>query len=173
VRGWWILDGKKGVLIAFETELGSDMGIFFDDWQACLRSHYIYVIRAGDAVTEPTLRHVLVHSGVDEAELDALRAQAEALGPLDPDAPAEAVRAPEQDAAPNGDQAGGGDVDEIAVPEAALDETGAPPDGEDGEPDGAAFDGDDEGDIPGDDLYEDDAYEDDEPPVAPNQLSLF
>lgn len=154
------------------------MGIFFDDWQACLRSHYIYVIRAGDAVTEPTLRHVLLHSGVDESELEALRAEAEALGPLDPDAPSDAAPdpTPEQDVAPAGDPVGdnlAGDVDPIAAPEAALDEAGAPPDGDDGEPDGAGLDGDDEGDIPGDDLHEDDAYEDDEPPVAPNQLSLF
>ncbi|MEL7675859.1 MAG: hypothetical protein AAGU78_19130, partial [Chloroflexota bacterium] len=50
--------------------------LFFDEWQACLRAHYIYVIRTQDTVTEPTLRHVLLTTGLTEDELDALRAEA-------------------------------------------------------------------------------------------------
>ena len=125
--GWRaVLNGKKGVLSALEIGLDLDMGIFFDDWQACLRSHYIYVIRAGDSVTEPTLRHVLLHSGIDEAELEALRAQAEALGPLDPDEP-------EPDAALPVDLATddlGGEVGEIAAADVAVDEAGTVLDGD-------------------------------------------
>jgi len=55
--------------------------LFFDEWQACLRAHYVHVIRAQDTVTEPTLRHVLLTTGLTEGELDALRA--EALGAAD------------------------------------------------------------------------------------------
>jgi hypothetical protein len=145
------------------------MGIFFDDWQACLRSHYIYVIRAGDGVTEPTLRHVLLHSGVDEAELQALRAQAEALGPLDSDAPADIVRDPAPDAAPAVDPVGDDlaeDRGEIGAADAAFDEVDLPPEEEIGEPDDGRFDEDDE-----DGIYDDEG--DGEPPVASNQLSLF
>lgn len=50
--------------------------LFFDEWQACLRAHYVHVIRARDSVTEPTLRHVLLTTGLTEGELDALRAEA-------------------------------------------------------------------------------------------------
>ncbi len=57
--------------------------IFFDEWRACLRAHYVYVLRTNDTVTEPTLRHVLHQTGITEEELSAL--QAEALGaPLPP-----------------------------------------------------------------------------------------
>ncbi len=52
--------------------------IFFDEWRACLRAHYVYVLRTNDTVTEPTLRHVLRQTGLTEEELAAL--QAEALG---------------------------------------------------------------------------------------------
>lgn len=60
--------------------------IFFDDWQACLRAHYIHVIRTGDRVTEPTLRHVLLHTGLNEADLAALVEEARGMGALSPDA---------------------------------------------------------------------------------------
>lgn len=54
--------------------------IFFDEWQACLRAHYIHVIRTNDTITEPTLRSVLLATGLSEDELAALRE--EALGAL-------------------------------------------------------------------------------------------
>ncbi len=63
----------------------SEQSIFFDEWQACLRAHYVYVIRAGDRVTEPTLRGVLLQTGLSETELAALREGALALGPPDSD----------------------------------------------------------------------------------------
>lgn len=50
--------------------------IFFDEWQACLRAHYMHVIRTNDTITEPTLRSVLLATGLSEDELDALREQA-------------------------------------------------------------------------------------------------
>jgi hypothetical protein len=64
----------------------SKRSIFFDAWQACLRAHYVHVIRTSDAVTEPTLRAVLLQSGLSDDELHALYQEALALGPLDPDA---------------------------------------------------------------------------------------
>jgi hypothetical protein len=73
--------------------MSDNPSIFFDEWQACLHAHYIYVIRTGDTVTEPTLREVLLHSGLSEKELRALQDEALALGPLDPggEAAAESV----------------------------------------------------------------------------------
>jgi hypothetical protein len=67
--------------------MSDDSNIFFDEWRACLRAHFIHVIRTGDTVTEPTLRHVLMQTGLTEADLDALTDQARALGPPDPDRP--------------------------------------------------------------------------------------
>jgi hypothetical protein len=58
--------------------------VFFDQWQACLRAHYIYVIRANDMVTEQTLRSVLLQSGLTEDDLHGLYEEALALGPLEP-----------------------------------------------------------------------------------------
>lgn len=142
------------------------MGIFFDEWQACLRAHYIYVIRTGDAITEPTLRQVLLHSGLSETELEALRAQAEALGPLNSDAPGGAVPAPPPDAAPDDDVIDG--VEEIVEIEAALEDGDAAPGVADGSLDGETFD-----DYDDDGVYGDDEEGDEPPPIAPNQLSLF
>ncbi|NLX11370.1 MAG: hypothetical protein GXY36_17120 [Chloroflexi bacterium] len=50
--------------------------IFFDEWQACLRSHYVHVIRNQDFVTEQTLRRVLQHAGLTEDDLLALQQEA-------------------------------------------------------------------------------------------------
>ncbi|MBN1679263.1 MAG: hypothetical protein JW966_03160 [Anaerolineae bacterium] len=52
----------------------SRRSIFFDEWQACLRSHYEHVIRTQDTITEPTLRNVLLHSGLSEHDLSKLSA---------------------------------------------------------------------------------------------------
>lgn len=49
--------------------------IFFDEWQACLHAHYVHVLRIGDVVTEPTLRHVLHQTGISDEELAALQAE--------------------------------------------------------------------------------------------------
>jgi hypothetical protein len=58
--------------------------LFFDDWQACLRAHYVYVLRAGDNVTEPTLRQVLLQTGLSEQDLQALQDEAFAMGAIEP-----------------------------------------------------------------------------------------
>jgi hypothetical protein len=58
--------------------------LFFDEWQACLRAHYVYVLRAGDHVTEPTLRQVLLQTGLGEDDLRALQDEALALGAIEP-----------------------------------------------------------------------------------------
>ncbi len=56
--------------------------IFFDEWQDCLRAHYVHVLRTSDSVTEPTLRHVLHQTGITDEELAALQAQGLAGRPL-------------------------------------------------------------------------------------------
>jgi len=132
--------------------------IFFDEWQACLRAHYIHVIRTHDTVTEPTLRHVLLATGLSEAELAALRA--EALGMED---------APEVET-----------VDRAPLPDAALADPAL-----DSDPDEMAYD--DlvpAEDTSGETALEADAFDDEDDPDAddeasdttgppPNQLSLF
>ncbi|HML24775.1 MAG TPA: hypothetical protein PKD09_24185 [Aggregatilinea sp.] len=64
--------------------------IYFNDWQACLRAHYVHVIRTNDTVTEPTLRHVLLQTGLTDAELDAIAAEARGLTALPADTPFDA-----------------------------------------------------------------------------------
>lgn len=132
--------------------------IFFDEWQACLRAHYIHVIRTNDTVTEPTLRHVLLATGLSEAELAALRA--EALGMAD---------APEAET-----------IDRAPLPDAALDDPAL-----DSDLDEAAYDDTvPAGDTTGEPALEADVFDDGYDPDAddgtsdatgppPNQLSLF
>jgi hypothetical protein len=55
--------------------------IFFGEWRACLRAHYKYVIQVNDTVTEPTLRAVLLQSGLTDDELRALIDEARAETP--------------------------------------------------------------------------------------------
>ncbi len=59
--------------------------LFFEEWRACLRAHYQYVVRTEDTVTEPTLREVLKLSGISTEEIAALYEEARALGPLTPE----------------------------------------------------------------------------------------
>ena len=102
-----------------------DKGIFFDEWRACLHAHYMYVVRSGDTVTEPTLRRVLIHAGLDEAELDAMREEALARGPLDPDVPDEAAvagDAPAQDDVPDAGEAPDEHAGDHAEPDAPPDD---------------------------------------------------
>lgn len=89
----------------------SDDSIFFDEWQACLRSHYIYVIRADDQITEPSLRRVLLQTGLNEDDLEALRDEALSLGPLPPDATPDAADVDEPARALPGDDTRDGDED--------------------------------------------------------------
>lgn len=65
----------------------SARSLFFDEWQACLRAHYIYVLRVNDTVTEPSLRQVLLHSGLSESDLEALRQEAYAADSSEPEMP--------------------------------------------------------------------------------------
>jgi hypothetical protein len=101
----------------------SKRSIFFDAWQACLRAHYVHVIRTNDAVTEPTLRAVLLQSGLSEDDLHDLYREALALGPLD----ADAAILPEPDAPPLPDvppepEPEPDDLFADDLPDAALDE---------------------------------------------------
>lgn len=140
--------------------------LFFDDWQACLRAHYVHVIRANDLVTEPTLRQVLLQSGLDEDDLEVLRQQAYAS---DDDAPESDLEAqPEYEEVPV----------ENSPPEPGTEETPA------GEP-GAVYDDlgsvietgmeiDDEGPSAEDEPADDEPPpEDESPPDYGRQLSLF
>jgi len=47
--------------------------VFADEWRACLRAHYMHVIRERDTATERTLVDVLRRIGFTEAELAELR----------------------------------------------------------------------------------------------------
>lgn len=100
--------------------MGDKRSIFFDDWQACLRAHYVHVLRTHDAVTEPTLRQVLRQTGITDEELAMLQEQA--LGtPLPPDE-AQLFSPPEPETLPvpplvADDEAGG-----VIVTEADLDD---------------------------------------------------
>lgn len=53
-----------------------DRSIFFDEWQKCLHAHYVHVLRERDAITEPTLRRVLLNTGLAEAELAEMQQHA-------------------------------------------------------------------------------------------------
>lgn len=61
---------------------GKRHSLFFDEWQACLRAHYVHVIRTNDVVNERTLRYVLLQTGMSEDAL--LRLREEALASHDP-----------------------------------------------------------------------------------------
>jgi hypothetical protein len=49
-----------------------NQSIFFEEWRACLREHYLHVVRNNDAITEPTLRTVLLETGFTEDEINKL-----------------------------------------------------------------------------------------------------
>lgn len=73
--------------------------LFFDDWQDCLRAHYVHVVRTQDTLTQPTLRQVLLNTGLSEDDLRALEAYALDQPPPDP-AAEDADRLPTEEAAP-------------------------------------------------------------------------
>lgn len=52
--------------------MSQKQSVFHDNWRDCLREHYLYVVRTHDAITEPTLRRVLIDTGFTEAEIDQL-----------------------------------------------------------------------------------------------------
>jgi hypothetical protein len=82
-------------------------------------------------VTEPTLRHVLLQTGVDEAELDDLRYEALASGPVDPDVEIMPEPAAELPVEPDADEEDDLPEEEILyaeeIPDPALDKPLAPP----------------------------------------------
>lgn len=50
----------------------ADENVFFEDWQQCLREHYLHVVRNDDQVTEPSLREVLLQNAFTVAQLSHL-----------------------------------------------------------------------------------------------------
>ena len=58
-----------------------EQSIFFDEWRDCLHAHYLHVLRSADVVTEPTLRGVLLTTGITEHELAAMQVEAEQAAP--------------------------------------------------------------------------------------------
>src|SRR5690606_19075090 len=52
------------------------MSVFSEEWRACLREHYMYVIRQQDTRTERSLLTVMHETNFDDAELHELRVRA-------------------------------------------------------------------------------------------------
>ena len=142
--------------------------LFFDEWQACLRAHYVHVIRTQDTITEPPLRSVLLATGLSEDELAALREEAlaeadlveQAAAPSPPAAPPDEDTLPEDvtlEAAALEDE-----LEPVAPADLGTDLAPVPPDAPDAE-------------LPPDDPDGDAADPDDPEPYtpAPGQLSLF
>lgn len=140
----------------------NDDNIFSDEWRACLHAHYLHVIRTDDAVTEPTLRSVLLQTGLTDADIERLRDEALALGPVDSDAE------PVSDELP--DEAAYADAGEVYDEEALALDDAIPYDEDEGAYDDDLGDGYDEGGDFDEDIEPDG---DDSPPVSPGQLSMF
>jgi hypothetical protein len=124
--------------------MSDNRSIFHDEWRACLHAHYLHVIRTGDSVTEPTLRHVLLQAGLSPEEVSTMQTDARTDTDVEPaartDTEIEPVVQVEADDL----------AEDVVIEEAAVDE---PP----------AVDADAWADT-----------EDDEPPPdSPAQLSLF
>ncbi len=49
--------------------MAKHQSVFYEDWRACLRAHYMHVISVGDKATEPTLKNVLLRVGFSEEEI--------------------------------------------------------------------------------------------------------
>lgn len=56
--------------------MSDNRSIFYEDWRACLRSHYMHVIAVNDTVTEPTLHRVLLNVGFSEGDIKEMAVQA-------------------------------------------------------------------------------------------------
>ncbi len=56
--------------------MAEGQSIFHQDWRACLRAHYMHVIRIGDKVTEPTLHGVLTRVGFSDDEIKQMAVEA-------------------------------------------------------------------------------------------------
>jgi hypothetical protein len=151
-----------------KTPDADQRSIFFKEWQACLRAHYQHVVRINDRITESTLRHVLLQSGLTEDDLRALGEDALAFADAAP--------------APSADTTADALIEE---PASELDVTLSDQSVE--EPDDTAEE------VPGDVVYDDygevyeaadaeddaradddsDEFDDTPPPDSARQLSLF
>lgn len=49
--------------------MSDNRSIFYEEWRACLRAHYMDVVQNDDLVTEPTLKGVLLEVGFSEDEV--------------------------------------------------------------------------------------------------------
>jgi hypothetical protein len=49
------------------------VSVFADDWRACLREHYMHVVRTDDRVTLPSLTLVMHEVGFSDDDLAELR----------------------------------------------------------------------------------------------------
>jgi hypothetical protein len=56
--------------------MAGQRSLFYEDWRACLRAHYMHVIRTNDRVTESTLRDVLAQVGFSEDEIRQMAIEA-------------------------------------------------------------------------------------------------
>ncbi len=53
-----------------------ERSIFYEDWRACLRAHYIYVLRVADVDNESSLYTVLRDTGFNDEEIMTMRVEA-------------------------------------------------------------------------------------------------
>lgn len=157
--------------------------IFFDEWRACLHAHFEHVVRSGDTVTEPTLRHVLQQTGLTDEELELIRAEvlhASGTEPEDfsPETTASELDALEEDRIEDVDEHPAEDVDEgdpwswadnvsTDALQAHADSAPAANEFDTTEPD---FEDEADGEL---DDVSDAEQPADEPPPPPSQLSLF
>ena len=56
--------------------MSDNQSLFYEDWRACLRAHYMHVVSTNDRVTEPTLHEVLLKVGFSENEIREIAIQA-------------------------------------------------------------------------------------------------
>ncbi|HEX3049008.1 MAG TPA: hypothetical protein VHP83_00010 [Aggregatilineaceae bacterium] len=138
--------------------MGENRSIFSNEWRDCLRAHYRYVIRSQDTLTEQTLRHVLLQTGMGEDELLELRR--EALGYIPEPEP---DLAPAEESAESAEPAHAVVVDQ-AVPPAAAPQSEPQPPADTTFTDASPIDA-----VPA----EDDQPTDPPPPPSSSQLSMF
>jgi hypothetical protein len=72
---------------------------FFEEWRACLRAHFEYVLRENDTINRDSLYEVLLAVGFSEAQLVAAAEQIVGPGALPPPKPTP----PPQHTAPEGE----------------------------------------------------------------------
>lgn len=50
--------------------------IFFDEWRACLRAHFFFVVQIDDQITLASLKGVLREADISDEQIEAWRQEA-------------------------------------------------------------------------------------------------